>query len=291
MEEITEIDETNLQDEADIADMVADFLADYFAFPQSVVNFHLDYLEENEFIEPEVDYIQIKRFIDSAINHLKSADPELYTGLLFKLSMDVSALQEFYLKFKAENKVSSVVFIRDFLSNVGFYSKLADEAMLEEAKKNEAEGIANTTSNQLQSIPKPSTEEETKEYKALKRRNVDAIHNAATARERLVELRGEMNAFEKKAKVEFENQFHTYIKEFNDAFRGVINTKIYYLEKLLWEKAKASAGIKKFFKKAQIKGALETKTFINYYLRNIDIDKTRSGGWHKYLHDCLKLLD
>lgn len=71
----------------------------------------------------------------------------------------------------------------------------------------------------------------------------------------------------------------------------IINVKLYYYEKLLWFKASESYEIKKFFESSNIDGDFSTKTFINYYLKNLDESKSSNGDWLKYLKKILKVIE
>ena len=67
----------------------------------------------------------------------------------------------------------------------------------------------------------------------------------------------------------------------------IIIIKTYYLEQTLWFKAKESQAIENFFETARIKVDYSTKTFIQYYLKNINVGQSKSDGWHAYLQECL----
>jgi hypothetical protein len=86
-------------------------------------------------------------------------------------------------------------------------------------------------------------------------------------------------------------QYVEYAENIDSALREIIQTKSYYLDKLLWELAADSQTIAKFFRQARIEGDYSTKTFISYYLRNIDINKSSTSDWHNYLREALKVFE
>jgi hypothetical protein len=61
------------------------------------------------------------------------------------------------------------------------------------------------------------------------------------------------------------------------------------LDRLMWVQAQQSKLIEKFFVTSQIKGDFSTKTYIHYYIRNIDPNKS-ADEWHNYLRSVLKEL-
>ncbi|GAB6045843.1 hypothetical protein JCM11957_14410 [Caminibacter profundus] len=71
----------------------------------------------------------------------------------------------------------------------------------------------------------------------------------------------------------------------------IINVKLYYFDKLLWYNASKSNLIVEFFNKSNINGDFSTKTFIKYFLKNIDMSKSHNSDWLIYLQKILKVVE
>jgi len=276
--------------EEEIAEQVEDFVLKYFDLVEQVTGHHLDFIEENELIVPELDYVKLKRFVDTELNNLKNFDPNIAVGLLGKVYKDVEAITKFMIDFKKRTKISSVIFTRDFLSSVKPYQQLVDELTLTKSSADRHQAHMRQTDGQIEALGSPSTPAEKEEYKVLKRKNVDAMHHYMEAKDKAKELQMELIEFENAMKDEFFGQFEENSEYYLEQLHHIVNVKTYYIDKILWHNAKNSNAIHKFFKDAQIKGDYDMKTFIQYYLRNINISKTSKDDWHSYLQECLEVL-
>jgi len=276
--------------EEEIALQVEDFIIQYFELVEEVTGHHLDFIEENELIVPEIDYVKLKRFIDTELNNLKNFDPNITVGLLSKVYKDVDALTNYMIDFKKGTKISAVIFTRDFLKTVKPYQQLVDELTLTKSAADRFQAHMRQTDAQIEALGTPSTPEEKEEYKLLKRKNVDAMHHYMESKDKATELQQELLELEDAMKGEFFGQFDENRDYYLEQLYHIINVKTYYIDKILWHNAKKSNAIHKFFKDAQIKGDYDMKTFIQYYLRNINISKTSKDDWHSYLQECIKVL-
>jgi len=106
----------------------------------------------------------------------------------------------------------------------------------------------------------------------------------------------EITLFEEYIREEFRIFFLKEVQSYGDELRTIINTKMYYFDKLLWSEAKKSLSIREFFKKSKrsegdISDELSTKVFIKQYMRTIDLAHTKDARWHQYLENVLKIMD
>ena len=129
-------------------------------------------------------------------------------------------------------------------------------------------------------------------YKELEEKIKKTKQEMSNEAKQLTEnLKNKIKNFEKENKERFKEIFEKKFKEHIKNFEDIINIKIYYLNKVFWKKARASSYIRQFFRESDIKEELNIKTFIKYYLRNVNTKKLNEGGWNKYLKDCLEDLD
>jgi len=277
-------------EEEEIGQLVEDFIISYFEIVEQVTGHHLDFIEENELIVPELDFVKLKRFVDTELNNLKNFDPNIAVGLLSKVYKDVENLTKYMTDFNRGTKISGVIFTRDFLNSVKPYQQLVDELTLTKSAADRHQSHMRQTDAQIDAIGIAKTPAEQEALKNLKKKNVDAMHHYMENKDKAKELQMELIELENAMKDEFFGQFEENRDYYLEQLHHIINVKTYYIDKILWHNAKKSDAIHKFFKEAQIKGDYDMKTFIQYYLRNINISKTSKDDWHSYLQECLKSL-
>ena len=95
----------------------------------------------------------------------------------------------------------------------------------------------------------------------------------------------------KKEEKEFFPKFNDLKKTNLLKLKKIINTKLFYFDKILWYNASQSDLIIKFFETSDIKGDFSTKTFIQYFLKNVDISKSNNSDWIIYLQKILKVIE
>ena len=80
------LDTTKLENDVDI------FLKGFFQKTREIIEFEDNQIRKYNLVEPEVDYVRVRRFLISAINNLKTIDATLVKGLLAKLYKDEESL-------------------------------------------------------------------------------------------------------------------------------------------------------------------------------------------------------
>ena len=280
-------EEVKTLEKEEIRALVADFLKEYFEDIDHINDFNLNFIETNSLTEPKVNYIKLMRFIHTALNNLKSLDPEILDEFLMKVNKDMNNLYEYYQEFIKTTKIGKIIYKRDFLENIKPYLDLVEDVTRTEAQKNGYYGILKSTENEIKAMGQPKGDVAIRKYKGLKKRYVDAVSNYADAKDLLLKLNRALIKLEEDAADEFYSQFEYVRDYFITSLEKIINIKTFYLEKTLWFKAKQSQAIQNFFDRSQIKGDYSTKTFIQYYLKNINVGQSKSDGWHAYLQECL----
>lgn len=275
-------------DKKQIQELVAKFIQEYFEDIANITKFHINFIEKNELSEPEIEYIKLLRFITTAINNLKALDPEIMDDFMLKVYNDMKTLHELYIDFQKRTKVGKIVYRRDFLEGIKPYRDLVENINRLEGLKNSYYSIIQSTENELSAMKKPKGDAQIAKYKQLKRRNVDAISNYADAKQELVRLNRALIQLENDAADEFFSQFENTRDYYIKSLEKILSIKILYLDKVLWFKAQNSSPIQAFFERAMIKGDYSTKTFIQYYLKNVNIGQSKQDGWHAYLKSCLE---
>jgi hypothetical protein len=263
------------------------FFNRFFGETRDVVEFELKFIEDNGLIAPNIDYFKLNRFIMSAINNLRELDHSLMTGTLGRLYIDVKELFEFYFAYESKTKIASVVFERDFLMSIPEYKYLKNELEDADRSKRHYEATIAALDKKLQNI----SNLESSEFKKARGSMADTLHLLETSKEKVQFIKSKLDVYYNHLKERFIELFEKEKKEHSEQLERIINTKSVYLDHLLWHQAEKSLPIQRFFKKSNIKGDYDTKTYIEYYMRNINVEQSKDVGWHKYLKDIIKLFD
>jgi len=268
------------------------FMEKYFEELVRVNEFHCEYLTKNNFTFPKCNYIDLKRFIDTATNFLSEIDVNLFRGLLAKLYNDSNSLYQYLKKMQKMSEYSEYVFSNYYLPEVDEYKQYKERY---ELLKTEIENYNKTIQNlelQLKKFKEPPKEpEQLNKYKKLKKQHVDSIYYISKIKYEFDDLKKKMSELEKNERKRFIPAFDKYKQIHLEKLKRIINIKLFYYEKLMWAKASESEPIRKFFEEANIEGDFSTKTFINYFLKNIDTAKSSNAEWLTYLKNLLKVIE
>ncbi|MGE4398431.1 MAG: hypothetical protein AB7D29_02815 [Campylobacterales bacterium] len=268
------------------------FLDDFFKEIRDVVEFEQAFIEGNGLEAPNIDYFKLKRFLETAVRNLRSIDANILTGIVHKLYKDVMGLYTFYSSASSKVAMPALVFERDFLKTLKPYNDLVFKIEELKSMRNSYEMKMRYLEGSMKALElNLNTEEKKKEYAQLKSRYAEAAHFFAEARDGIPIAYEKLEGIENTFRDIFIAWFEEYKEYYISELRLCTNTKFYYLDKLLWYKAERSNEIRRFFKDAGIRGNYDTKTFIEYYLRNIDLKKTFDRGWHTYLREILATLE
>jgi len=266
--------------------MLEEFLNNYFELIKKVNDFHWKFIVENKFKFPTSDYIKLKQFIDTATNFLSEIDENILTGLAGKLYQDVNSLYHFYNEFVKKSQYTEYVFYQEYLENIEKYKTIKEKVEKLKKSMEEYNLLIKSSEEQLKNIS-----EKDPNYKKIKKTYVDAIYELSKVKDEYYESKKLMEEIEKKESMKFFPEFNK-LKEINiKKLKKIINVKLYYFDKILWFNASKSPSIIKFFDESHIEGDFSTKTFIKYYLKNIDISKSANSEWLIYLQNMLKVAE
>ena len=268
------------------------FITEYFKEINDVNRFHFDFLIRNRFQFPKVDYLKLKKFIDNVTHFLQDIDDRLLDPLGAKLYNDIDSLYKFYNEMKKKTEFSEVVFYREYLETLQEYKSLKEKYETLKIKIDELNTVISKTEEQLGRYREPPKEKEAlAEYKRLKRKNVDSIYEYSKLKDEYSQIKKSLKAVEETEKLKFFDKFEQEKKKSFLKMEKIINCKLFYYDRLLWYRAKNSREINKFFENSHIDGDFSTKTFIKYFLKNIDSSKAKNKEWIVYLTEILKVVE
>lgn len=270
---------------------IESFLTSYFKETHSIIAFEKDFFNTNRLLTTKIDYSKLKRFVVTAIRRFQELDQKFLTGLLLKLYRDVESLFDYAHELKTKTAMPELVFSSDFLRSIDEYRETQDQIKEIEHRKSKFEQECNQIEKKLKTLEKQLYIPEVKaEYKDLKLKLGAMAHYFGTAKTEYDD------AYEKMSYIK--NLTHgLFLKTFKDHSNACItellayaNNKAFYLDKVLWSKAQESPTIKLFLATARIEGDYDTKTFLKYYLKNINPESAADKDWHSYLVQVMKML-
>ncbi len=266
--------------------VLEDFLKKYFQQIKEVNDFHFEYLVTNKFKFPKANYIELKKFIDTATNFLMEIDEHILDDLTGKVYQDLNSLYTFYKGIKNKTKYVELIFYQEYLEKKNEYKTLKDEYEKLKIRMEEYNSAISKLEEQLKTLEKGSSE-----YKKVKKNYVDMIYELSKNKDRFYELKDLLESLEKEEELKFFPQFNKLKDLHLKKLEKIINVKLYYFDKLLWHKASNSSAVVKFFETSHIDGDFSTKTFIKYFLKNIDVSKAQNSEWYIYLQKMLKVVE
>ena len=125
--------------------------------------------------------------------------------------------------------------------------------------------------------------------KSFRKRYVDLLHYLSSQKEKLAKITKAGEQFEEQFYEPFLKSYLPFSKELKNDFIKILNSKAYELDCLLWQRAKQSLSVRRFFIEAGITGTYSSKTFLKYFLKSLDRSKIRQET--KSLFDLLKYLE
>lgn len=245
-----------------------------------------------------MDYFIMKPFLITALNHFKSLDgsfeddnikqakwrmqkaSELWQVMIRKTSASIETLyEEVFLKKHIE-------YLRLYEEN----NQLLDEMTKSRSELDTINRQLDIVKEEIKTLRGDAREEKISFSKRLNAKSVDLVHNLANMKERLNVIIDSKKAIYDAHIVEFTEVFRERVEVIRADLARVLGLMAYRLDKAIWQKAKTSISIKNFFYESRIIGFFSSKTFLEYFVKNIDKDKasTAQKTLVKYLDEYNK---
>ena len=263
-----------------------EFLNSFFELEKKVIKYHMSLHLKYKLKSPKVDFCYLKRFLDDELNFLASIDEEIYTTLLKKLFIDSSSIYELNTNFTKTEKMPLFVFEEEYLQK--YHKEYRDSNRKLEKNINlfkEYNERINVLEEELKNL-----DQKEEKYKKLKKEYVDLIHYSSELREKIKKIKERLEEIYEKEKPLFLEEFKYFTQKLETKLKQILNTKLFYLDKLIWFNAYKSDKIKEFFRNSDIRGDFSLKTFIEYRLKNIDELKYFNSKEITKLKEILKAL-
>lgn len=272
---------------------VTDCLDNYF---EEVISTIYEY--EAEFEEGEtLDFLLIKRFLNTAYNNLRDIDSTFMDEYLLELKGDLKVLESVYQKFHKKNSLPEVAYDNIFLEQQTTYQSYKKRMDTNVSELHTLKSTIKSLEFQIKDIKKEinhCTITKVRELKEidLKRYNtyyVDSIHRAGNLKAENIQIKESLVKFEEKYIDEFVSIYGEEAKKYDTFIREQLNGYAYEFDKKMWEAAETSSAIRSFFKRANIDDDFSSKTFLKYFIKGLD--ETKFSKEHKRLYSLLEYLE
>jgi len=228
-------------------------------------------------------YKNVKNFIITAYNNLLEIDHHINDKSLMEVKDSLDEIEYYYddlLRIvKSPIYVNLEKFVLTRQKNYSIMKKRFDsnkDLSVESIKRaNLLELEINKLNPELEKITHKSDQfkELENKIKAKKRRYVDLIDTAQNLKEENELIADDIRDFENVYKNLFEKFFKNETDRFKKILEKEMNILAYKFDTFLWENAKSSKEVQEYFEDAKIEGSYSTKTFMKYYLKNLDNNK------------------
>ena len=267
------------------------FLNSYFEQAKAVVEFEKEFVKSNGLEGTKIDYFKLRRFVNTAIARFQEIDQKFLSDLLQKLYKDVDSLFDFAKELRSKTNLVDMVFYNEFLKSITEFVNLENKLEDLSAQRGKFEQDCAAIEEKIKTLEKQLYIPEIRvEHKKLKLLLGDAAHHFATARQEYDDTLEKISLIKKSLYSIFTTRFKATRDSYIVSLMACANTKAFYLDKLLWKKAQKSPAVSNYILTSRIEGNYDLKTFIKYYLKNINAESAADRDWHMYLVNVMKLL-
>lgn len=228
----------------------------------------------------KIDYILMKRFLFTAFNNLAEMDLSIGIGRVQKVYKKLKSVEKEYEDLKRYSKkpieeLFEKIFLQEQIS-FGLVERDIEStkkvvAMYEERVKNLGNALEVLKAD-LGGLKEKSEEynDALLRYKKTNTDYTDVLHELGLLKSKLEQSTYIIYSYKAENMEKFKEAFNVSLDDILDDLVIVLNGFSFSFDQILWEEARESAAIKKFFLSAQIEGSFSSKTYLHYFLKNID---------------------
>ena len=228
-----------------IENEIAEFNDKFFSKYYDLIDFNFDFMQEYSLHDPKENYFLTLEFLNVTIHHFTNLDFSFYKGTFKKLHRDINNLYKIYQKFQENEKNVEKIFDNNFLPRNNLFKDM--HSSLVELQK---------------PVMLDEYERETKDVLNQHYKEMKEIY-----------------------KEFFMEDFTATNKEVMNSLAVVLNSKIYYLDKLLWLCVLKSEIIMHTLKSLKITKNISSKKYIQQRL-SVALPYSEN---YKYMQKCLRI--
>ena len=245
-----------------------------------------------------LDYRLMRRFLETAFKSLKELDNAFFSKDLLDLKKDLVYTNSLYEEFRKKTSLPEQLYEQIFLRKQEEYKKTKEKTDRNTLEIGSLDTYCKTISSKINDAKalieglntnSPDYKKYSSELKTLKTREADYLHKLFNLKEETAHLKLVVKTFERTHLRDFKEVLEEYVNELTPEFLSVINSQAYVYDKELWKKARESKHIKKYFENTNITGTLSSRTYLKYFIKNID--RNKAMGANKELFGLLEYLE
>lgn len=248
--------------------------------------------------ERRMDYFLMKPFLMTAFNQFRAMDVTLEDDRIKQARWRMEkAAQLWQVMVRKTTGSVEQIYEEVFLKKQVPYLTLLQESETLIDAMNKGRGELAAVTKQLEAakeeikFQKGEAKAEAESlYKKLNARNVDLVHKLSEQKKRFDEVHDEMRAQWEANRDNFVETFKTKVDMVRNDLIETLGLLAFRFDQQLWRRAKISEPIRNFFAESRIEGIFSSKTFLEYFVSNVD---TALAGEQlkklvKYLNDFNK---
>ena len=253
---------------------VSDAIDQYFIY----ITHELTAYDKERPGERRMDYFIMKPFLITAFNQFKAMDATLEDDKLKQARWRMEKAAQLW-QVMIRKTIGSVeqIYEEVFLKKQVAYLTLLHESEALIDAMNKGRGELGTVTKQLESAKEEikHLKGEAKEQalslsKKLNARNVDLVHKLGEQKQRLDTVRDEMQAMWDAHRDSFVETFREKVDTIKGELSDTLGLLAFRFDQQLWRRAKFSEPIRNFFSESRIEGIFSSKTFLEYFVSNVD---------------------
>ncbi|MFP4486245.1 MAG: hypothetical protein ACLFOC_04750 [Campylobacterales bacterium] len=265
-------EDTNLTKSLSIQEAIDEY------FSKTLENLLL--MQEEDFGNKKMSYELMKRFLFTAYNNMMEIDYSLEDKELKRVRENFESAIK--MKNDFENRIRDTIegnyekiYLKKNTEYLTLYNEYDDIVMKMGSLRNEL-GLLTRQLDEVKAKRKyqkkdsPEALKNDEDFKRINGKHVDRVHEITTLKERINQVDKSMEEIKKKYFEEFKTTFTDSVDSLRYDLKEVLDILAYRFDKIMWKKAKSSRNIRDFFKDAQIKGVMSSKTYLQYYTNGID---------------------
>ncbi|MGE4295946.1 MAG: hypothetical protein AB7E49_09615 [Campylobacterales bacterium] len=228
--------------------------------------------------ERRMDYFLMKPFLMTAFNQFKAMDATLEDERIKQARWRMEkAAQLWQVMVRKTTGSVEQIYEEVFLKKQVDYLRLLHESEELIDAMSKGRGELGTVTKQLESAKEEVKHQKGEAkaaaealFKKLNARNVDLVHKLSEQKKRFDAVQDEMRALWEANRDSFVETFKTKVDLVRNDLIETLGLLAFRFDQQLWRRAKLSEPIRNFFAESRIEGIFSSKTFLEYFVGNVD---------------------